>query len=207
MLLEKLVQEPSLFMPCGVSLLFPMTRQHQGGLTSQATLAQFTAVTPHQQTCPMQLNSHWACDLLYNLPGGNLPLSNLRLILCTTTALYKHTWKHSNSHCSKCWCEITAWFIFYEDICPGVLILNKGPLGARLQEHMVSAKRQMLFAETCIRITFLHPRSHLSLVTPAPKEILVLKCMARQMIFTDNLQLGTSIPQHGSRRWVYDASA
>lgn len=205
MLLEKLVQEPGLFMPCGVSLLFPTAQQHQGGLTSQARLVQFTPVTLHQQTCHMQLNCHWTWDLLYNLPEDNFPLSNLRLTLCMANALYKHTRKHSNSHCSKCWCKITAWFIFYEDICPEVLILNKRPLGARLQEHMVSVKRQMLFAETCIRITFLCPRSQLSPVTPAPEEILILKCKAMQMIFTGNLQLGTSIPQHVSRRRVYDA--
>lgn len=45
-LLERLVQEPGLSMPCGVSQFFAVTRQCRGGVPSQTTLVWITAMTP-----------------------------------------------------------------------------------------------------------------------------------------------------------------
>lgn len=81
-LLEKLVQEPGLSMPCGVSRSFAVTRQCRGGVPSQTTLVWITAVTPPAnspgaaalplglrsalkptwgQTCPFQSLTHCLC--------------------------------------------------------------------------------------------------------------------------------------------------
>lgn len=95
-------------------------------------------------TCPMQVKCHPALSYTVYLEtiGPFLPG-------CMITASCTHG-IISNSHCSKCWWEVTAWFVFYENICTGVL-LNQGPVGARLQKRMVSVKHlKFFFAETSV---------------------------------------------------------
>lgn len=152
----------------------------------------------HLSTCPMQVKCHPALSYTVYLEtiGPFLPG-------CMVTASCTHG-IISNSHCSKCWWEVTAWFVFYENICTGVL-LNQGPVGARLQKRMVSVKHLKFFLLKHLYNDHLPLSQKLSPVTSALKEIFILKCTAKEKIFTGNLQWGTRAPQCSSGRWAYDA--